>query len=50
MRQAIELGPVDPALTISTVWLPDWMKPLADEPGVARTTVTDALAHYATLP
>lgn len=46
-RQALEYSNVDPALVLCTAEGPDWLKAVADQPGVERMKRSEALAHYA---
>jgi pimeloyl-ACP methyl ester carboxylesterase len=46
-RQALALGGVDPAICVTTAWLPEWLSVVANELGVQRCTTAEALALYA---
>jgi pimeloyl-ACP methyl ester carboxylesterase len=46
-RQALALSGVEPAISVTTAWLPEWLNVVANELGVQRCTLDEALAQYA---
>ncbi|CAN5583514.1 hypothetical protein BH10ACT1_BH10ACT1_28960 [soil metagenome] len=48
VRQAVQLSGLDDPISLVGVVRPPWMAAAADEPGVATTTLDEALARYAT--
>lgn len=48
-RQATQLSGLEWALAVCARWRPPWLEAVAGEPGVLDVTMSDALAHYATL-
>jgi len=48
-RQASQLSGLERALSVCCLERPDWLRAVLDEPGVADTTLAEALAHYGAL-
>jgi hypothetical protein len=46
-RQASQLSGLERPLSVCSIERPDWLAAVLDEPGVADTTLAEALAHYA---
>jgi pimeloyl-ACP methyl ester carboxylesterase len=46
VRQATQLSDLDRPISVCTVERPDWLAAVIEEPGVATSTVAEALAHY----
>ena len=46
-RQAAQLSGLERPLSVCSLERPDWLRAVLDEPGVADTTLGEALAHYA---
>jgi pimeloyl-ACP methyl ester carboxylesterase len=46
-RQASQLSGLERPLSVCSLERPDWLRAVLDEPGVADTTLAEALAHYA---
>jgi pimeloyl-ACP methyl ester carboxylesterase len=46
-RQANQLSGLERPLSVCSLERPDWLRAVLDEPGVADTTLDEALAHYA---
>jgi pimeloyl-ACP methyl ester carboxylesterase len=49
-RQASQLSGLERPLSVCAVERPDWLAAVVEEPGVAVTTIAEALAHYAAIP
>jgi pimeloyl-ACP methyl ester carboxylesterase len=47
VRLALTGSPLDEPITVSAVFRPPWLEAVAAEPGVAHTSIDDALATYA---
>ncbi len=47
VRLAVAGSPLDEPITVTTTFRPPWVEAVAAEPGVAVSTVADALARYA---
>lgn len=47
VRQAVELSGLERPISICCVERPDWLQAVVDEPGVVRSTLSEALAYYA---
>lgn len=47
VRLALTGSPLDEPITVSAVFRPPWLEAVAAEPGVAHTTISEALATYA---
>lgn len=45
-RQASQLSGLERPLSVCSLERPDWLRAVLDEPGVADTTLAEALAHY----
>lgn len=50
VRMALDRSGLDEPITVAAVVRPPWLAGVADEVGVARATVRDALAVYRTIP
>jgi pimeloyl-ACP methyl ester carboxylesterase len=48
-RQASQLSGLERPLSVCSLERPDWLRAVLDEPGVADTTLAEALAHYGAL-
>jgi pimeloyl-ACP methyl ester carboxylesterase len=46
-RQASQLSGLERPLSVCSIERPDWLAAVLEEPGVADTTLAEALAHYA---
>jgi pimeloyl-ACP methyl ester carboxylesterase len=46
-RQASQLSGLERPLSVCSLERPDWLRAVLEEPGVAETTLAEALAHYA---
>jgi pimeloyl-ACP methyl ester carboxylesterase len=49
VRQTTQLSDLERPISVCTMERPDWLAAVVDEPGVATTTIAEALAHYAGL-
>lgn len=47
VRQASQLSGLERPLSVCAVERPDWLAAVVEEPGVERTTLAEALGHYA---
>jgi pimeloyl-ACP methyl ester carboxylesterase len=47
VRLALAGSPLDEPITVSAVFRPPWLEAVAAEPGVAHTSISEALATYA---
>ena len=47
VRQACHLSELDRPISVCAIERPDWLAAVAEEPGVAVTTLAEALSHYA---
>ena len=50
VRQACQLSELDRPISVCAIERPDWLAAVVEEPCVAVTTLTQALAHYASAP
>lgn len=49
VRLAVQGSPLDEPVSVSAVYRPAWLQAVAAQQGVAETSITDALAVYATV-
>jgi pimeloyl-ACP methyl ester carboxylesterase len=47
VRQATQLSGLERPISVCALERPDWLAAVIDEPGVALTSIDEALAHYA---